>query len=208
GDALSPAERDYVDAGRRWQASEGAYALLQSTRPQTLAYGLNDSPAGLAAWIAEKFRAWSDCDGDVERCFSKDELLTHITLYWVTQTIGSSFLPYYAAQRAAPPGRSGRVDVPTGVAIFPKDLVNAPREFAERLFDVRRFTTMPRGGHFAALEQPDLLVEDIRALFRPLRASAHAGERWPHGLPARALNALRSHGRAWALGHARARLLR
>ncbi|HEU5294314.1 MAG TPA: epoxide hydrolase [Burkholderiaceae bacterium] len=205
---LSTIERAYAEAGKRWQMNEGAFALLQATRPQTLAYGLNDSPVGLAAWIAEKLRAWSDCDGDVERCFSRDELLTHITLYWVTHTIGSSFLPYYAAHHGTP-GGSGRVDVPTGIAIFPKDWVSAPREFAERLFNLRRYTVMPRGGHFAALEQPDLLVEDIRALFRPLRAGAHAGETWPQTLSTRAMQALRSHGRSLSLGHAhRAKLLR
>jgi len=194
---LSSAERDYMAAGQRWQASEGAYALLQSTRPQTLAYGLNDSPAGLAAWIAEKFRAWSDCGGDVERCFTKDELLTHITLYWVTQTIGSSFLPYRVAQHRQPGNGSTRVEVPTGLAIFPKDLLNAPRELAERLFDLRRYTLMPRGGHFAALEQPELLAEDIRTLFRPLRARAAGGAYWSRLLASRTLGVLRAHQPAW-----------
>jgi pimeloyl-ACP methyl ester carboxylesterase len=175
-------------AGKCWQLQEGAYALLQSTRPQTLAYGLNDSPVGLAAWITDKFRAWSDCDGDIERCFTKDELLTNITLYWATQTIGSSFLPYHTPPHR---GASDRVDVPTGVAIFPKDLVNAPREYAQRFFDVRRFTAMPRGGHFAALEQPELLVEDLRAFFRPLRVHLHDADSWPQVISQRAKNALR-----------------
>jgi pimeloyl-ACP methyl ester carboxylesterase len=190
-DTLTQPERDYLEAGKRWQLQEGAYALLQSTRPQTLAYGLNDSPVGLAAWIAEKFRAWSDCDGDIERCFSKDELLTNITLYWVTQTIASSFLPYYAAQPQAHRNGDARPDVPAAVAIFPKDLVNAPREFAERVLDLQRYTVMPRGGHFAALEQPDLLVEDIRAFYRPLRAGARGG-RWPQAISALGLGARRS----------------
>ncbi len=166
---LSEAERAYVDAGRKWQMEEGAYAMLQATKPQSLACGLNDSPAGLAAWFVEKFRRWSDCGGDVERCFTKDELLTNITLYWVTETIGSSMLYYYASMHPLQPDVHTRVEVPAGVAIFPKDLVTAPREFAERIFDVRRWTAMPRGGHFAAMEAPELLAEDIRAFFRPLR---------------------------------------
>ena len=168
-DDLSGAEREYLAAGQRWLMQEGAYAMVQSTRPQTLAYGLNDSPAGLAAWIVEKFRAWSDCGGDVEERFTKDELLTNITIYWTTQTIRSSFLPYYEGQGDPSGGAWARVEVPTGVAIFPKDIVPAPRDYGERIFDVRRWTEMPRGGHFAAMEEPELLAEDLRAFFRDLR---------------------------------------
>ena len=148
---------------------EGAYALIQGTKPQTPAYGLNDSPAGLAAWIIEKFRSWSDCDGDVERSFTKDELLTNVTIYWTTETINSSFRIYYETQHNPPEHAGEYIGVPTGVAIFPEDLVPAPREFAERFFEVRRWTEMPRGGHFAAMEEPELLAEDLRAFFRPLR---------------------------------------
>ena len=168
-DDLSEAEREYLAAGQRWLMQEGAYAMVQSTRPQTLAYGLNDSPAGLAAWIVEKFRAWSDCGGDVEERFTKDELLTNVTIYWATQTIRSSFLPYYEGQGDPSGGAWPRVEVPTGVAIFPKDIVPAPRDYGERIFDVRRWTEMPRGGHFAAMEEPELLAEDLRAFFRDLR---------------------------------------
>jgi microsomal epoxide hydrolase len=168
-DDLSGAEREYLAAGQRWLMQEGAYAMVQSTRPQTLAYGLNDSPAGLAAWIVEKFRAWSDCGGDVEERFTKDELLTNVTIYWATQTIRSSFLPYYEGQGDPSGGAWPRVEVPTGVAIFPKDIVPAPRDYGERIFDVRRWTEMPRGGHFAAMEEPELLAEDLRAFFRDLR---------------------------------------
>lgn len=163
---LSQPEREYMKAGTTWQMSEGAYAMMQSTRPQTAAYGLNDSPAGLAGWIVEKFRAWSDCDGDVERRFSKDELLTNLTIYWATQTIGSSFRVYY--ERDIQADGSGRLEVPTGVAIFPKDIVPAPREFGERFFDIRRWSQMPRGGHFAALEEPQLLADDIRSFAESL----------------------------------------
>jgi pimeloyl-ACP methyl ester carboxylesterase len=166
---LSEAERGYLEAGRRWQMEEGAYALIQSTKPQTPAYALNDSPAGLAAWIVEKFRTWSDCDGDVESRFTKDELLTNVMIYWVSETINSSFRVYYETQHNPPEHRGEYIRVPTGVAIFPKDLVPAPREFAERFFEVQRWTEMPRGGHFAAMEEPELLAEDIRAAFRSLR---------------------------------------
>jgi pimeloyl-ACP methyl ester carboxylesterase len=165
----SEPERRYLDRQERWDEEEGAYGEIQATRPQTLAYALNDSPVGLAAWIVEKYRAWSDCGGDVERVFSKDELLTTITIYWATQTAGSSFRPYWDARNN--PHRPGwtQVGVPCGVAVFPNDLDVPPREFAERSYDVRRWTEMPRGGHFAAFEEPELLAADIRAFFRDLR---------------------------------------
>jgi len=166
---LSAAERRYLDAVRDWSAREGAYAALQSTKPQTLAYGLADSPTGLAAWIVEKFRAWSDCDGDVERRFSKDELLTTVMIYWATETITSSVRMYYENRRIPPLVPEQRIDVPAGVAIFPKDLALPPRAWAERSLRVERWTEMPHGGHFAAMEEPALLVEDLRAFFRPLR---------------------------------------
>jgi pimeloyl-ACP methyl ester carboxylesterase len=170
---LSPEERDYLARVARWERTEGAYAELQATRPQTLAYGLNDSPAGLAAWIVEKFRAWSDCHGDLESRFTKDDLLTTITLYWVTQTIGSSMRRYYERQHdpsAAPRPNGFRVETPTSVAMFPgeRELI-VPRRFAERVYQVVRWTDMPRGGHFAALEEPELLVADLREAFRETR---------------------------------------
>jgi len=176
-DDLSPAEQRFIDATTKWQQKDGAYALIQGTRPYTLACGLNDSPAGLASWIVDKFHAWSDCHGDVERSFTKDELLTNVTLYWVTETIGSSFLPYAdfvnagALTWAVEAFRqwAGSTDVPTAFAMFPKDISHPPRAWAERFFNVQRWTEMPRGGHFAALEEPELLVEDIRGFFRPLR---------------------------------------
>ncbi len=168
---LSPAELKYLEAGKTWQTTSGGYAMIQSTRPQSLAYGIADSPSGLAGWIVDHFRSWSDCDGDVETRFTKDELLTNIMIYWATGTANSASRYYYEAAHAKPGDPASRVEVPTGVAIFPKDLVPAPREYADRFFDVRRWTEMPRGGHFAALEEPELLVEDIRAFFRPYRAS-------------------------------------
>ena len=168
-DQLTEPERAFIAAGKRWQKTEGAYGMIQGTRPQTLAYGVNDSPAGLAGWIVEKFRAWSDCGGDVERRFTRDELLTHITIYWVTQTAGSAFRLYYETATSKQPVQAGRRPVPIGLAIFPHEIVPVPREFAERFHDVRRWTAMPRGGHFAAMEEPELLAEDLRALcFRDL----------------------------------------
>ena len=167
---LSAAEQAYLAAGRAWQMQEGAYAMLQGTKPQTLAYGLNDSPVGLLAWLIEKFRTWSDSEGDIERRFTKDELLTNAMIYWVTQTINSANRLYYESQHHPAAPAAGRCEVPTGVALFPKDLIPAPRAFAERFFNVRRWTEMPHGGHFAALEAPELLAEDLRTFFRPLRA--------------------------------------
>ncbi|HEX3349018.1 MAG TPA: epoxide hydrolase, partial [Acetobacteraceae bacterium] len=147
------------------------YGSIQGTRPQTLAFALTDSPAGLAAWIVEKFRAWTDCGGDVERAVSRDEMLADISLYWFTGAIGSSFWPYYARLHGAailPPGHT--IDVPTGYAQFPGEILRPPRSLAARVFtDIRRWSVMPRGGHFAALEQPELLAGEIAAFFRPLR---------------------------------------
>jgi pimeloyl-ACP methyl ester carboxylesterase len=159
---LTEPERAYLAAGQAWQMSEGAYALLQSTKPATAAVGLADSPAGLAAWIVEKLRSWSDCDGQLDRRFSRDEVLTWLTLYWVTNTIGSSFLPYVEYD----PGENSQVTVPTGVTIFPKDLVPAPRQFAERFFQIVRWTELPTGGHFTAWEEPEAFARELAGLVR------------------------------------------
>jgi microsomal epoxide hydrolase len=164
-------ERRFLGQLRHWQREETGYQWIQGTRPQTLAFGLTDSPAGLAAWIVEKFRAWSDCDGDVERCFSKDVLLTNVMLYWVTGAINSSFWPYYARMHGPWPLPDGRrIEVPTGYAAFPREILTPPRAWAERVYNIQRWTAMERGGHFAALEQPDALAGDIRDFFRPLRS--------------------------------------
>ncbi|AGZ40668.1 epoxide hydrolase family protein [Actinoplanes friuliensis] len=157
-DDLSDAELAYVRHGHRWQAAEGGYMHEQSTRPHTLAVGLGDSPAGLAAWILEKLRAWTDCGGDVETVFTRDELLTWITAYWVSGAIGTSFTPY--AESGSKP--AGRIDVPAAFTVFAKDLVNAPREFAARFFDVRSWTDEPAGGHFAAWELPSRYAAGVR----------------------------------------------
>jgi pimeloyl-ACP methyl ester carboxylesterase len=171
-DDLADEEKKYIEAGRQWQMTEGGYAMVQSTKPQTLAYGINDSPAGLAGWLVEKFHRWCDCNGNLENRFSKDELLTNIMIYWVTQTANSAFRIYYEAMHTPTAKETGKPKVPAGVAIFPKDIIPAPKAYAERIFDVKRFTQMPEGGHFAAMEVPGILAEDIRAFFTGL------GESW------------------------------
>jgi pimeloyl-ACP methyl ester carboxylesterase len=165
-----PEELAQVAAFQKFMTEESAYQAIQGTKPQTVGAALDDSPSGLAAWIVEKFRTWSDCEGDVERRFTKDELLTNIMIYWVTQTATSSARLYLEGARAGNFGvLDRRVEVPTGCALFPKELLVPPRVWAERMFHVARWTVMPRGGHFAALEEPELLVDDIRALFHALR---------------------------------------
>ena len=167
---VTAAEQALIDQRERWFQEEGGYNHIQGTKPQTLAYGLNDSPAGLAAWIVEKYRTWSDCGGDVERSYTKDELLTIVTIYWVTQTISSSTRMYYENQKNAWVMEQGqKVPAPAGMALFPQEIAVPPREWGERSYDVQRWTDMPRGGHFAALEEPQLLAEDVRAFFRPFR---------------------------------------
>jgi len=162
GERLRDDEQDFLRRAAGFLDQEGAYARLQGTKPHTLAVGLNDSPAGLAAWIAEKFQAWSD------RPIALDVLLANISLYWFTGSIGSSFRMYVEG-RARPMALNERVTPPLGVALFPFELPMPPRSWVERSFDVHQWTTMPAGGHFAALEQPHLLAEEIRAFFRPLR---------------------------------------
>lgn len=166
----TPEEAVFLRELEHFLKENTGYQWIQGTRPQTLAAALTDSPAGLAAWIVEKFHAWSDCGGDVESVFSRDELLANITLYWVTGAIGSSFWPYYARMHGAWPIPEDGVRVPTGYCQFPCEILRPPRSVAERLYrNIQRWTVMPRGGHFAAMEQPRALAEEIRAFFRPLR---------------------------------------
>jgi hypothetical protein len=165
---LSAAEQSYLAARQAEHGSGDGYAVIQSTRPDTLAAALADSPSGLAAWLVEKYRAWSDCGGDVESRFSKNTLLTMITLYWVTATIGSSFRSYYDDDQAPP---LPVVEVPAGITLTPEDR-GYPREYAERSYpDIRQWTGPTRGGHFLALEEPSLLATDLRTFFRPLRGN-------------------------------------
>jgi pimeloyl-ACP methyl ester carboxylesterase len=166
---LSDAERFYLAQSERWWRSEQGYKAIQSTKPQTLGYALNDSPAGLAAWILEKWRSWGDTSGDLDAHFSRDFLLTNLMIYWVTQTITPSIRDYFDnSVFSVAPGPNDFVAVPTGVAIFAHYFEpegNPPREWAERLYNVRRWTVMPRGGHFAPVEEPELLARDIADFF-------------------------------------------
>lgn len=164
---LSAAEREMVEAARAWRSDEFAYAAQHATRPQSLAVGLNDSPAGLAAWLVEKYRAWSDCGGDVERRFSKDELLAQLTLYWATETIGSSIRLYYESARD--PGAWGEIAAPVAMAMLPADMYPTPREWLERQGPLARYIELPRGGHFGEHEEPELIAEDLREFLRPYR---------------------------------------
>ena len=171
GDPTSDEKRFYEQLDH-WLKEECGYSWIMGTKPQTLAYALTDSPVGLAAWIIEKFRAWSDCNGDLDGHFSRDVLLTNIMLYWLTGAIGSTFWPYYARFHEPwiiPPGH--KVMVPTGYAEHPREILTPPRSLAELTYgNITRWTRMPSGGHFPALETPQQLAEEIRAFFRPLRA--------------------------------------
>lgn len=170
----TPEEKRFLDDLAHWLKAETGYQWIQGTKPQTLAFALTDSPAGLAAWLVEKFRSWSDCGGNIESVFSKDHLLANIAFYWFTGAIGSSFWPYYARMHGPwPIPEGGTVDVPTGYAEFPGEMLHPPRSLAARMHtDIRRWSVMPQGGHFAAMEQPDALAREVREFFRPLR---HAG---------------------------------
>src|SRR5262249_13941001 len=163
-------EKAYLSQIEKFGQNQGAYAMIQGAQPQALSLGLNDSPAGLAGWIVEKWRRWGDCNGEGETGCTRDELLSNVMIYWATGTINASFAPYYDVMQA---GALTWIEekvkqwvssssVPAGFAMFPHDLSSPPREWAERFFNVQRWTEMPRGGHFAALEEPELLVNDIR----------------------------------------------
>ena len=166
-DDLSGAEQEYLDANDEWEKTEGAYGHQHRTKPQTLAASLNDSPTGLAAWIVEKFRAWSDCDGDVERCYTKDELLTNVSVYWFTQTINSSIRVY--RDGFGPDARMGIPDVPTGHLMGHEQIPNAPQEWTRRFYRIDRYIESDRGGHFMEWEQPEIVAGDLREFFRDLR---------------------------------------
>ena len=165
---VSEEERTLL-ADRTGAFAEGSgYQEIQGTKPQSLGVGLNDSPAGLAAWIVEKFHGWSDNDGHVEEAFTRDQVLANITLYWVTETITSSTRIYYEFRHAQSRSPVSYVAVPTAGAIFPKEIYFTPRAWAEHSYNIVRWTVMPRGGHFASLEEPQLIVDDLRAFFREL----------------------------------------
>jgi len=160
----SDAENAYHRRDSIWDQDEGGYQAIQSTKPQTLAFGLADSPTGLASWILEKFRGWSDCGGDPASVFPFEMLADNLTIYWMTNTIASSIRYYYDALRLRPHLRSSDyVEAPTAIAMWPKDIGVAPRELAERLYNVKRYTLFDQGGHFPAWEQPQLYASDLCA---------------------------------------------
>jgi pimeloyl-ACP methyl ester carboxylesterase len=163
-DDLSPAEQQFVTNAQQWNRTEMAYALEHSTKPQTLANALNDSPAGLAAWILEKFHRWSDCHGDLDSVYDRDDLLTNLTIYWATGTIGSSMRLYYETAHSTTAGYS-RVEVPTGVAMSSADMFPTPREWVERQYNVIHWTDLARGGHSLEWEVPHLIADDLRTFF-------------------------------------------
>jgi len=168
--ALTEQEAADLAAAGEFMQRGSAYQEIQGKNPQTLGYGLTDSPAGLAGWIVEKFWAWTDHDGDLETAVSRDQVLTNLTVYWVTKTINSSVRLYCESQRTGRFGPLGeKVTVPTAAAVFPGEMFRIPRAYAEKMFDLRRYTRFDRGGHFAALEEPDLYIEDVRAFFREVR---------------------------------------
>jgi pimeloyl-ACP methyl ester carboxylesterase len=166
----SAAEEAFARLQERWEREEGGYNRIQETRPQTLAYGLHDSPAGLAAWIVEKWLAWTGEPDQVARRFSRDLLLANVTLYWLTGTANAANRSYF--ERARETRRiTSRITVPTGVALTTEGIQRPPRELAERSFaDIRRWVDLPRGGHFVAAEAPEVLAEELRAFFRPFRS--------------------------------------
>jgi pimeloyl-ACP methyl ester carboxylesterase len=168
---LGDEERAWLDEVAAWGAAEGAYAAMHRTKPQTAAAGLTDSPAGLAAWIVEKLRSWSDCDGDIERAYTKDEILTNVMVYWLTGTIGSAMRMYHANAAIPPAQLNRRVEVPSGFSVFTGDIVRPPRAWLERTANAVYVTEPARGGHFAPFEQPELYAAELRAFFRPFRAS-------------------------------------
>ncbi len=163
-------EKDYLARAASWQNAEAGYQRIQGTKPQTLAYGLTDSPAGLAGWITEKWRSWSDCDGEIEQRFSKDETLTNISIYWFTGTINSSTRYYQEAATNPRVNRfTERIETPCGFSIFPGEIISAPKSWVERGCNLTQWSEHEAGGHFAAMEEPQLLAQDIRDFFRPLR---------------------------------------
>ncbi len=166
---LDDQDRADLVAMRQFQREESGYAAEQATKPQTLGVALNDSPAGLLAWIVEKFHAWSDCDGDAENIFTRDQLITNVMMYWVTQTITSSARLYWEHQHADSEAAMEYVAIPTGVTRYPKEVIRIPRPWIESRYNITHWVEMPRGGHFAAMEQPELFVADLRTFFATVR---------------------------------------
>ncbi len=169
GEKLLPEEEEFRQRVNSWSVAEGAYGAIQSTKPQTLSYALNDSPVGLCAWLSEKFYNWSDHERALDEVISKDELLGNISLYWFTQTLPSSARIYWENSRKPLTfGKDDRIKIPVAFARFPKELPTPPRTYIERGYNIRQWTEMPAGGHFAALEQPKLLAADVQKFFRSI----------------------------------------
>lgn len=168
-EGLTPAEIARLKTRQTFQSEETGYQQIQGTKPQTIGIALNDSPVALAAWIIEKFRTWCDCAGNPDTIFTKDELLTNLMLYWVTETAGSAARIYYESRHPTTAPVPGRIAAPMACADFPGEVIWSPRRWLEARYNIVRWTAMPKGGHFAAMEQPQLLVDDIRAFFRTLR---------------------------------------
>ena len=160
-------EKQALERLTYYQQWDSGYSKQQSTRPQTLGYGLVDSPVGQLAWIVEKFWSWTDCDGHPENVLTRDELLDNVMLYWTTASAASSARLYWESFNVFSGG--GAVKLPTGIAAFPKEIIRAPRNWCEATYNITHWTTMPRGGHFAAFEQPALFVDDVRAFFATVR---------------------------------------
>ncbi len=167
----SPEVQEFVGQLKHFTAEETGYQLIQGTKPQTLAFALTDSPVGLAAWLVEKFRSWTDCAGNPEAALSRDQMLADISFYWFTGCIGSSFWPYYDRLHSpwfVPDGTT--VEVPTGYAQFPLEILRPPRVIAEKVFsNIQRWSVMTKGGHFAAMEQPAALAFEMTEFFRAVR---------------------------------------
>jgi microsomal epoxide hydrolase len=168
---LLPEEKDYIDQIKKWRPEGMGYQAIQGSRPQTLAYGLSDSPSGLAAWICEKFYEWTDCNGLPENSISFDKMLANISLYWFSGAIGSSFWPYYARNRRSwfvPLGE--KITVPLGYTEFPKEMLKPQRKLAEKTYvNIKRWTKMEQGGHFAALENSKVLSKEMFLFFNSLK---------------------------------------
>ncbi|MFE2109497.1 epoxide hydrolase family protein [Kitasatospora sp. NPDC059463] len=171
-DDLTPEERAWFADVAAWGAREGAYGAVARTKPQSAAVGLTDSPAGLAAWLVEKLRAWSDCGGALERSFTRDEILTNLTVYWLTGTIASSMRMYHANAAIPPEQLARRVEVPSGFALFAGDVLRPPRAWLERTTNLVHLSEPARGGHFAPFEEPELYAQELRTFFRPYREAA------------------------------------
>jgi microsomal epoxide hydrolase len=167
---MTQPEQEFGQLIQQWWFAEGAFNMIQSTKPQTLGYALNDSPVGLASWILEKFYAWSDNKGNIETRFTKDELLTNIMIYWVSQTINSSIRMYLENARAVFMAEEGplynrHVSTPTGVALFPGE-AQFPEEWAKRMVNLKSITIMEKGGHFSAMEEPELWADNLKTFFK------------------------------------------